>query len=71
MFIHIWKLSKYPSLSIAFIGLLTIFFLTTSNHYKESIPNDTLPREIDSWSSVNHFEDDEETESKGTNNFLV
>ena len=71
MFIHIWKLSKYPSLSIASIGLLAIFFLTTSNHYKESMPNDTLSREIDSSSSVNHFEDNEETDRKGTNNFSV
>ena len=59
------RLVKIPSLSIASIVLLAIFFLSTSNHYKDFSTNDTTQRVIDPSSSEPDLENRMKMESDG------
>lgn len=65
MFNYIARLAKYPSISIASIVLLAIFFLSTSNHYKDFSINDTTHRLIDSSPSEPDFKNSIKIESEG------
>ena len=59
------RLVKIPSLSIASIVLLAIFFLSSSNHYKDFTTNDTTERVIDTSSSEPDRENRIKMESDG------
>ena len=59
------RLVKIPSLSIASIVLLAIFFLSTSNHYKDFSTNDTTQRVIDTSPSEPDLENHMKMESDG------
>ena len=65
MFNFIAKLAKFPSISIASIVLLAIFFLSTSNHYKDFSTNDTTQQVIDTSSSEPDLENRLKMESEG------
>ena len=65
MFNYIARLAKYPSISIASIVLLAIFFLSTSNHYKDFSTNDTTQRVIDTSTSELDLENRMKMESDG------
>ena len=65
MFYFNGKISKCPTVIITSIGLLTFFFLATSNHYKDSSPNNTFEGTIDLSLSATEFENEKEKDSTG------
>ena len=59
------QITKCPTIILTSIGLLTFMFLATSNHYKDSSPNDIFEETLDLSLSAREFENKKGKDASG------